>query len=45
VIAATLDHHDGAPATDADAVIAADAEARRVATDLLSRFDPPGALS
>ena len=45
VIAATLDRHDGAPATDADAVIAADAEARRVATDLLSRFDPPGAPS
>ncbi len=45
VIAETLDQHDGAPASDADAVIAADAEARRVATDLLSRFDPPGALS
>ena len=45
VIAETLDRHDGAPATDVDAVIDADAEARRVATDLLSRFDPTGALS
>ena len=45
VIAATLDHHDGAPASDAAAVIAADAESRRVATDLLARFDPPGAPS
>jgi 1-deoxy-D-xylulose-5-phosphate reductoisomerase len=39
VIAATLDAHDGAPATDAEAVVAADNEARRVATDLLARLD------
>jgi 1-deoxy-D-xylulose-5-phosphate reductoisomerase len=39
VIAATLDAHDGAPATDAEAVVAADADARRVATDLLARLD------
>ena len=31
VISATLDQHDGAPASDADAVIAADLEARRIA--------------
>ena len=31
VISATLDQHDGAPASDADAVIAADSEARRIA--------------
>jgi len=37
VIAATLDRHDGAPATDAPAVIAADATARRVAHDELAR--------
>jgi 1-deoxy-D-xylulose-5-phosphate reductoisomerase len=36
VIASTLDRHDGAPATDADAVISADADARRVAVELLS---------
>ncbi len=41
MIAATLDAHDGAPAADADAVIAADAAARRVATDLLDRFPTP----
>ncbi len=45
MIAATLDAHDGAPATDAEAVIAADDAARRVATALLARFDPPGASS
>ncbi len=46
VIAAALDAHDGAPAADADAVIAADAAARRVATDLLDRFPTPtGALA
>jgi 1-deoxy-D-xylulose-5-phosphate reductoisomerase len=39
VIAATLDSHDGAPATDAEAVVAADADARRVAADLLARLD------
>jgi 1-deoxy-D-xylulose-5-phosphate reductoisomerase len=39
MIAATLDSHDGAPATDAEAVVAADTDARRVATDLLARFD------
>ena len=33
VIEATVERHDGAPATDADAVVAADAEARRVARD------------
>ena len=32
VLADTLERHDGAPATDRDAVVAADAEARRVAT-------------
>jgi 1-deoxy-D-xylulose-5-phosphate reductoisomerase len=37
VIASTLDRHDGAPATDADAVVAADGAARRVATDLVDR--------
>ncbi|MEI7623459.1 MAG: 1-deoxy-D-xylulose-5-phosphate reductoisomerase [Actinomycetes bacterium] len=36
VIAATLDHHDGAPASDADAVIEADAHARRVAQQQLT---------
>jgi len=45
VISATLDAHDGAPATDGPAVIEADAAARRTATDLLDRFDPPGAPS
>jgi len=45
VIAATLDAHDGAPAGDAAAVIEADAAARRCATALLDRFDPPGAPS
>jgi 1-deoxy-D-xylulose-5-phosphate reductoisomerase len=39
VIAATLDAHDGAPAADAEAVVAADTDARRVATDLLARLD------
>jgi 1-deoxy-D-xylulose-5-phosphate reductoisomerase len=39
VIAGTLDAHDGAPATDAEAVVAADTDARRVATDLLARLD------
>lgn len=33
VIEATVERHDGAPATDADAVVAADAQARRVARD------------
>lgn len=41
MIAATLDHHDGAPATDAAAIIAADAEARRIATASLLHFSPP----
>lgn len=41
VIADSLDHHDGAPATDAASVIAADAEARRIATDSLLHFSPP----
>jgi hypothetical protein len=45
VISATLDAHDGAPATDGPAVIEADAAARRTASDLLDRFDPPGAPS
>ena len=45
VIAATLDAHDGAPTVDAAAVIEADAAARRCATALLDRFDPPGAPS
>ncbi|MCU0310012.1 MAG: 1-deoxy-D-xylulose-5-phosphate reductoisomerase [Acidimicrobiales bacterium] len=45
LVAAALDRHDGAPATDAGSVVAADAEARRVATDLLASFDPPGAPS
>jgi 1-deoxy-D-xylulose-5-phosphate reductoisomerase len=36
VISATLDRHDGAPATDAAAVIAADGEARRIAADVLT---------
>ena len=39
VIAATLDAHDGAPASDAAAVVAADAEARRVATQVLAHFE------
>ena len=38
VIAATLDRHDGAPATDAPSVIEADAQARRVAAEELNRF-------
>jgi 1-deoxy-D-xylulose-5-phosphate reductoisomerase len=38
IIAATLDRHDGAPATDAPSVIEADAQARRVASEELSRF-------
>jgi 1-deoxy-D-xylulose 5-phosphate reductoisomerase len=41
VIAATLEYHDGAPATDADAIIAADTEARRLAADILVQFTPP----
>ena len=41
LIAATLEHHDGAPATDAAAIIDADADARRIATDTLVRFNPP----
>lgn len=41
VIAATLDRHDGAPATDAAAVVAADATARWVATELLDHTAPP----
>ncbi|MCD9624923.1 1-deoxy-D-xylulose-5-phosphate reductoisomerase [Rhabdothermincola salaria] len=47
VIASTLDHHDDAPATDADAVVDADRTARRVATDLLDRspLDVTGARS
>jgi 1-deoxy-D-xylulose-5-phosphate reductoisomerase len=36
VISATLDRHDGAPAADAAAVIAADGEARRIAADVLT---------
>ena len=35
VIAATLDRHDGAPASDAESVIDADAHARRVALEQL----------
>ena len=38
VIAATLDRHDGAPATDAEAVIEADATARRVAQEELTQL-------
>ncbi|MSZ24146.1 MAG: 1-deoxy-D-xylulose-5-phosphate reductoisomerase [Actinobacteria bacterium] len=38
VIAATLDRHDGAPATDADAVIDADSQARRIAHEELNSF-------
>ena len=45
LVGATLDAHDGAPPADVEAVIAADAEARRVATALLAQFDPPGAPS
>ena len=45
LVASTLDRHDGAPATDAGAVIAADAEARRITTELLAALDPPGAPS
>jgi 1-deoxy-D-xylulose-5-phosphate reductoisomerase len=41
VIAATLEHHDGAPATDAASIIDADGEARRIAIDSLVRFIPP----
>ena len=36
VIAATLDRHDGAPATDVESVIAADAAARREADALIA---------
>lgn len=38
VIAATLDRHDGAPATDAASVIEADATARRVAQEELTQL-------
>ena len=38
VIAATLDRHDGAPATDAAAVIDADSQARRIAHEELNSF-------
>jgi len=38
VIAATLDRHDGAPATDAAAVIDADSQARRSAHEELNSF-------
>jgi len=38
VIAATLDRHDGAPASDAAAVINADAEARRIAHEELNHL-------
>lgn len=38
VIAATLDRHDGAPATDAASVIDADAEARRSAREELNHL-------
>ena len=41
VIAATLDQHDGAVADDAAAIIAADTEARRLATSILVQFTPP----
>ena len=37
-IAATLDRHDGAPATDAAAVIDADSQARRIAHEELNSF-------
>ncbi len=38
VIAATLDRHDGAPATDVAAVIEADSQARRIALEELNSF-------
>ncbi len=38
VIAATLDRHDGAPATDAASVIEADSQARRIALEELNSF-------
>jgi 1-deoxy-D-xylulose-5-phosphate reductoisomerase len=38
VIAATLDRHDDAPATDAAAVIEADSQARRIALEELNSF-------
>ena len=38
VIAATLDRHDGAPATDVAAVIDADSQARRIALEELNSF-------
>ena len=41
VIAATLDQHDGAVADDAADIIAADTEARRLATSILVQFTPP----
>ena len=41
VIEATLEHHDGAPASDAAAIIDADAAARRVATGALAQFPSP----
>jgi 1-deoxy-D-xylulose-5-phosphate reductoisomerase len=40
VISATLDRHDGAPASDAAAVIDADREARRIAADVLTGGAP-----
>jgi 1-deoxy-D-xylulose-5-phosphate reductoisomerase len=41
VIAATLEQHDGAAADEAADIIAADAEARRLATSTLVQFTPP----
>jgi 1-deoxy-D-xylulose-5-phosphate reductoisomerase len=41
VIGATLEHHDGVPATDAASIIDADAAARRIAVESLVRFTPP----
>jgi 1-deoxy-D-xylulose-5-phosphate reductoisomerase len=41
VISATLEHHDGARASEAASIIDADAAARRLASDSLVRFTPP----
>jgi len=41
VISATLEHHDGAAANEAADIIAADTEARRLATSCLIQFTPP----
>ena len=41
VIAGTLDHHDGAAASSPEAVVSADADARRIAADVIARMPTP----